>query len=387
MVRVLRAVPGRWFHPDPPSWTIPDQPGAVRLLLSGLVATGLFATPYSQPSAVRPSGPRPSPPHPAAPDPLAALKRRLSEELEARHYRPRTREAYMVWIERFAAFLAPLPPEDGREPQINAFLSHLAVEQKVSASTQNQALAALLFLNRAVLRRGVGDLSGVVRARRPLRLPVVLSRDELRQVFRLLPEVQRLIARLLYGAGLRISEALSLRVQDLDFDRQQITVREGKGGKDRLTMLPASLAADLREHLERVRTIHHGDLAEGWGRVALPDALDRKYPQAGRDWGWQWVFPQERRWVNRQTGEQGRHHQDESILQRAVRQAVLQAGISKAASCHTFRHCFATHLLEAGYDVRTVQSLLGHADLKTTMIYTHVLNKGPGAVRSPADGL
>jgi integron integrase len=273
------------------------------------------------------------------------------------------------------------------EREINRFLTHLAVDDKVSASTQNQALSALLFLYRHVLGRDVGDLGDVVRARRSRRIPVVMTPEEVRGVLAELEGDAQLMASLLYGSGLRLSECLRLRVLGVDFSRCEITVRDGKGGKDRVTMLPESLKAQLREHLRRVRTMHERDLADGWGRVVLPGALDRKYPSAPADWRWQWVFPQERRWKNTRTGEQGRHHTDPTILQRAVKEAVRRAGVTKHVGCHTFRHSFATHLLEAGYDIRTIQELLGHKNLSTTMIYTHVLNKGGCGVRSPMDRL
>jgi integron integrase len=273
------------------------------------------------------------------------------------------------------------------EAEINAFLTHLAVKEKVSASTQSQALSALLFLYRHVIGREVGDLGEVIRARRPTRLPVVMTRQEVKAVLANLANDKWLMASLMYGAGLRLMECLRLRVQDIDFSRNEILVRDGKGAKDRITMLPESLKASLQEHLKKVKATHERDLAGGWGRVPTPDALDRKYPGAAREWRWQWVFPQENRWTNPNTQEQGRHHVDESLVQRAVREAVAKAGLTKRATCHTFRHSFATHLLEAGYDIRTVQELLGHADVKTTMVYTHVLNRGPAGVRSPVDGL
>jgi integron integrase len=257
----------------------------------------------------------------------------------------------------------------------------------VSASTQNQALCALLFLYRHVLNREIGDLGEVIRARKPKRLPVVMTRDEVKSVLSQLTNDKWLMAALMYGAGLRLMECLRLRVQDLDFSRNEIIVRDGKGAKDRVTMLPESLKKPLQDHLRKVKAFHEKDLADGWGCVLLPDALDRKYPNAPAEWRWQWVFPQENRWRNPKTGEEGRHHTDESLVQKAVRDAVVKAGLTKRASCHTFRHSFATHLLEGGYDIRTVQELLGHSDVKTTMIYTHVLNRGPAGVRSPADTL
>jgi len=257
----------------------------------------------------------------------------------------------------------------------------------VSASTQNQALSAILFLYRHVLNRKIGDLGEVIRARKPKRLPVVMTRDEVKAVLANLTGDKRLMASLMYGAGLRLMECLRLRVQDVDFSRNEITVRDGKGAKDRLTMLPESLKKLLQDHLSKIKLIHEKDLTEGWGRVQMPNALDRKYPNAPADWRWQWVFPQENRWKNIKTGEQGRHHIHETILQRAVKEAVRKAGVVKHVGCHTFRHSFATHLLEAGYDIRTIQELMGHKDVATTMIYTHVLNKGGHSIRSPLDGL
>jgi integron integrase len=238
-----------------------------------------------------------------------------------------------------------------------------------------------------VLGREVGDLGQVIRARKPKRLPVVLTREEVKAVLSRLHGDKWLMASLIYGAGLRLMECLRLRVQDIDFARNEITVRDGKGAKDRVTMLPQSLKAPLQDHLRKVKAVHEKDLRDGWGRVQMPDALDRKYPNAPTDWRWQWVFPQEHRWTNPKTGQQGRHHVHESVVQKAVTQAVREAGLTKRATCHTFRHSFATHLLADGYDIRTVQELLGHKDVKTTMIYTHVLNRGGKGVRSPVDAL
>ena len=311
----------------------------------------------------------------------------LRKALRAHHYSRRTEQTYVMWVKRFIFFHNVCHPADMAEPEINAFLTHLAIEEKVSASTQNQALSALLFLYRHVLSREIGDLGAVIRARKPKRLPVVMTRDEVKAVLAQLTGDKWLMASLMYGAGVRLMECLRLRVQDIDFARDDITVRDGKGAKDRITMLPQLLKKPLREHLRKVKAIHERDLAEGWGRVRMPDALDRKYPNAPVDWRWQWVFPQENRWKNPKTGEQGRHHTDESLVQKAVKHAVTKAGLTKRATCHTFRHSFATHLLESGYDIRTVQELLGHKDVKTTMVYTHVLNRGPAGVRSPVDVL
>ena len=311
----------------------------------------------------------------------------LSVALQARHYSSRTEQAYSHWVTRFLHFHQGRHPVEMAEADINRFLTHLAVTEQVSASTQNQALAVLLFLYRYVIGRNVGDLGEVIRARKSERLPVVMTREEVKAVLANLTGDKWLMTSLMYGAGLRLMECLRLRVQDIDFSRNEILVRDGKGAKDRITMLPESLNAPFQDHLKKVKAIHEKDLADGWGRVLLPDALDRKYPNAPEDWRWQWVFPQETRWNNRKTGEEGRHHAHETILQRTVKDAVRRAGVVKHAVCHTFRHSFATHLLETGYDIRTIQELLGHKDVSTTMMYTHVLNKGGHGVRSPIDGL
>ena len=307
------------------------------------------------------------------------------EALSSRHYARRTIATYERWLRRYLRFHQLRHPREMRGPEINAFLTHLAVVEQVSASTQNQALAALLFLYKRVLNVDPGDLEGVVRARRPKLLPVVLSVVEVRAVLQQLEGPPALVSGLLYGSGLRLMEALRLRVQDLDFAAHHVVIRGGKGNKDRVTVFPQNLMEPLQIHLQEVRRLHRQDLAAGWGQVPLPNALARKYTSASREWNWQWVFPQVTRWRNRETGEQGRHHLDPSVIQRAVHAAVRAVGISKPASCHTFRHCFATHLLERGSDIRTIQELLGHSDVKTTMIYTHVLNRGPAGVTSPAD--
>lgn len=313
------------------------------------------------------------------------LLHRLRDALRTHHYSPRTEQAYCYWVRRYVYFHGVRNPAEMSEPEINAFLTDLAVKEKVSASTQNQALSAILFLYRSVLGRRVDDLGEVVRARRPRRLPVVMDRDEVRSVLSNLSGDLWLMASLMYGSGLRVSECLRLRVQELDFSRSEIMVRNGKGARDRVTMLPGALVKPLEDHLKQVRETHERDLADGWGQVPLPDALDRKYPNAPKDWRWQWVFPQRKRWRNVRTGQEGRYHVDATILQRAVKEAVRSAGIVKHVGCHTFRHCFATHLLESGYDIRTIQELLGHRDVRTTMMYTHVLNKGGRGVRSPMD--
>jgi len=314
------------------------------------------------------------------------LMDRLSDALRSRHYSAATEKAYRRWVRRFIVFHGMRHPDELGEEEINAFLTHLAVDEHVSASTQTQALSAILFLYRMVLGREVGDLGGLVRARRPEHVPVVLTAAEVRSVLGQFSGEQWLMAALMYGAGLRVSECVRLRVQDVDFERNEIVVRRGKGEKDRVTMLPQGVKAQLRQQLERARVVHRADLAAGWGRVVLPDALDRKYPGASAEWRWQWVFPQERRWRNPRTGAQGRHHVHVTIVQRAVRDAARASGVDKRVSCHTLRHTFATQLLESGYDIRTIQELLGHKDVRTTMIYTHVLNRGGRGVRSPLDG-
>lgn len=313
------------------------------------------------------------------------LIQRYREELQVRHYARRTVSSYEQWLRRFLRFHQMRHPRQMGEAEINAFLSHLATEERVSASTQNQALAALLFLYRTVLGGDVGNLEGVIRARKRQRLPVVLTVGEVRGVLHHLDGAEALVAKLLYGSGLRLMEALRLRIKDVDLDQRCITVRCGKGDKDRRTVLPSSLVDPLKQHVNEVQHQHQNDLSAGWGAVELPHALERKYRNAAREWGWQWLFPQGRRWRDPRQNIEGRHHLDPSLVQRAVRAAVQAAGISKPATCHTFRHSFATHLLEQGADIRTIQELLGHSDVKTTMIYTHVLNRGPSGVRSPAD--
>jgi len=327
--------------------------------------------------AVRETGP--------ADAPKPRLLDRVRNAIRARHYSRRTEKAYVAWIRRYIFFHGKRHPAEMGAPELTRFLTSLAVDRKVAASTQNQALSALLFLYREVLEQQVPWLDDLVYAKRPHHLPVVLTPEEVRAVLAEIHGVPRLMAILLYGAGLRLLECARLRVQDLDIARNQIVVRSGKGNKDRLTTLPVAIKPDLMRHLASVRNQHQIDLQAGAGWVELPGALGKKYPNAGREWTWQWVFPATRVYVDRLTGQRRRHHLHESVLQRAVKTAALRAGIPKRVSCHTFRHSFATHLLEANYDIRTVQELLGHNDVSTTQIYTHVLNQGPGAVRSPAD--
>jgi integron integrase len=303
----------------------------------------------------------------------------------ARQYSAKTVKAYVAWVRRFVIHHGRRHPKELGADAVAAFLSHLASRQRVSSSTQNQAASALLFLYREVLGLPLDAPKGVVRPRRQRRLPVVLTRAEVTAVLRELAGPKRLVAGLLYGSGLRLMEALRLRVKDVDVERRELVVRQGKGGHDRITVLPASLATDITRQIERVRKMHASDVANGAGWVALPAAIGRKLPGASRQLPWQWLFPATRIHTDAQSGERRRHHLHETAMQRAVTAAVRAAAISKRASCHTFRHSFATHLLEDGYDIRTVQELLGHRNVKTTMIYTHVLNRDALGVRSPLD--
>jgi len=322
---------------------------------------------------------------------LGPAKPRLLDQvrqaIRTRHYSYMTEKAYVGWIKRFIFFHNKRHPAEMGEQEIARFLSSLATESHVSSSTQNQAFNALLFLYQEVLQRKIGLIEGVVHAKRHTRLPVVLTKEEVQRLLACLEGTTWLMAMLLYGAGLRLMECCRLRVKDIDFSRNQIVVRAGKGDKDRYTMLPTAVKEPLLGHLQAVKRQHEEDLRNGLGRVVLPNALERKYPNAGKEWGWQWVFPATSHYADRVTGEKRRHHLHESVLQRAAKVARLKAGIFKPAGLHTLRHSFATHLLEDGYDIRTVQELLGHRDVSTTMIYTHVLNRGGRGVRSPVDGL
>jgi integron integrase len=313
------------------------------------------------------------------------LLERLRRAIRARHYSPRTEKAYVHWARRFVAFHRMRHPAQMGAGEIAQFLNALATHDRVAASTQNQALSAILFLYRDVLGIEVDILRNLVRAKRPVRLPVVMTRDEVQEVMRHLNGTSWLAAALLYGAGLRLMECMRLRVKDVDFAKSEIRVQCGKGQKDRVTVLPEKVRAPLMAHLERVKRMHEQDLRRGTGSVELPFALERKYPQAPWEWGWQWVFPATRFYRCRENGRLRRHHRHESVLQRDMKEAVRRAGVPKPASCHTLRHSFATHLLESGYDIRTIQELLGHRDVSSTMIYTHVLSRGGLGIRSPLD--
>jgi len=312
------------------------------------------------------------------------LCRSVRDAIRLKHYSIRTEQAYVNWIKRYIYFHNVRHPAEMGAAEVQAFLTHLAVEGNVAASTQNQALSALLFLYKKVLHQDLGPIDAM-RAKKPKRLPSVLTKEEVHSVLGHLSSTHLLTAKLLYGSGLRLMECLRLRVKDLDFAHRQILVRDGKGEKDRVTMLPESLVSPLQDHLRIVKRTHEEDLAKGYGAVYLPYALERKYPNAEREWLWQYIFPANRLSVDPRSGIVRRHHIHESSLQKAVRAAAQATGIPKRISPHTFRHSFATHLLEAHYDIRTVQELLGHKDVKTTMIYTHVLNRGGLAVRSPLD--
>ena len=312
---------------------------------------------------------------------------RVRNACRVRQYSPRTEDAYVLWIRRYILFHGKRHPSGMGADELNAFLRSLDADLHVSASTQNQARCALLFLYREVLREPLPWLSEIVRATRPLRLPVVMTPDEVRLILHRLTGAPQAVVMLLYGAGLRLLEALQLRVKDLDFNRSQIMVRDPKGRRDRITMLPAGAVEALEKQLRHAKALHAHDLQEGFGAVRLPDAMARKLEGAERDWGWQWVFPASARWRDAKTGESRRHHVHATVIQRAVRAAVKDSEIIKRVTCHTFRHSFAVHLLERGHDIRTIQELLGHRDLSTTMIYTQILRLGAKGVRSPLDPL
>jgi integron integrase len=317
-------------------------------------------------------------------DPPKKLLDQVREAVRTKHYSSRTEQTYVEWIKRFILFHKKRHPVEMGAPEVQAFISFMAVERQVAASTQKQALSAILFLYRNVLNHPV-EVPDILRPEASVHLPTVLAHPEAMQVIEKMSGTSQLMAKLLYGAGLRLMECLRLRVKDVDFGNHQIVVRDGKGEKDRVTILPDSVIPALQTHLTDVKAIHQKDLGEGYGEVSLPYTLDRKYPNAAKEWSWQYIFPASQRSRDPLSGKTKRHHLDESVLQKAVRQAAALAGIAKPVSPHTFRHSFATHLLQNGYDIRTVQELLGHKDVKTTMIYTHVLQRGGLAVKSPLD--
>ena len=309
----------------------------------------------------------------------------VRDAIRRKHYSYRTEEAYVFWVKRYVFFSGKRHPRELCKVHVTAFLNHLARERNVAAATQNQALSALLFLYKEVLAQPLEWLDELEHAKRPARVPTVLTFPEVRQLLAQLEGTKWLMASLIYGSGLRLRECLKLRVKDIDFDYSQVIVRDGKGCKDRVTIVPAGLAEPLKQHLIRVKLLHEKDFADGYGDVELPNALTRKYPKAAYEWGWKFVFPSYKRSVDPRTGVIRRHHVYDDVPGRAVKQAARAAGIVKHVSCHTLRHSFATHLLESGYDIRTVQELLGHSSVETTMIYTHVMNKGGRGVKSPLD--
>ena len=379
MLEAVRNVPGRIWNDEEKLWLIPHNKFAARQLLNNIHSTELFNVEEKT---------EPISPYLAAKQNETYIDyqiRKINEALTARHYSEHTKTSYKKWVRDFLTINQG--KQNISEREINENLKNLALKKNVSASTQNQALAALLFYFRFIQNTPVTELGSVIRAKKSERIPVVFSRDEVSRVIGNLYGQKKLIAKLLYGTGMRLNEALSLRVLDIDFAQNEIIVRHGKGDKDRHVMIPQKLVPELKEHIEKVRKLHNKDLADGWGGVRMPRALNGKYPSGSKEFKWQWLFPQKNRWKNLQSGEEGRWHLDESLMQRAVKQAILEAGINKNASCHTFRHSFATHLLEIGYDIRTIQELLGHSDVSTTMVYTHVLNRGAGGVISPLDRL
>lgn len=317
--------------------------------------------------------------------PPKKLLDQVRDAIRVKHYSYRTEETYIQWIRRFILFHNKRHPKEMGVPEIEAFLTHLAIEGNVASATQNQALSALLFLYQEVLCQPLDGRIDAIRAKRSRKLPTVLTPDEVRSVLQQMSGVHRIIVQLLYGSGLRLREAMQLRIKDLDFPHHQIVVRDAKGQESRVTMLPTSAVTPLQEHLKMVQRLHQQDLEHGYGAVVSPFALARKYPNANRQWIWQFVFPSSTRCRDPRSGAVVRYHLHESGLQKAVKQAVREAGIHKRVGCHTFRHSFATHLLQNSYDIRTIQELLGHKDVKTTMIYTHVLNQGGRGVRSPLD--
>ena len=387
-VAKIKTVDGRRWHQQEKHWTVPRTEQTITQVLALFTGELVEVESSLRPANVSGTG---QSSHESASNHAMAINLKLLDQvrqaIRTRHYSYRTEEAYVGWIRRFILFHDKRHPAEMGAIEVSRFLTSLAVDRRVASSTQNQALAAILFLYKDVLDRDPGWLDDVVRAKRPRRLPVVLTRQEIQALLAALEGISWVMGTLLYGSGLRLMECCRLRVKDVDFGRGEVLVREGKGDKDRVTMLPSVVVPKLSAHLEWVRKLHAADLAVGLGRFTLPDALVRKYPLADREWGWQWVFPASTISADPRTGERRRHHLHESVPQRAIREARRLVGIAKPVGPHTLRHCFATHLLEAGYDIRTVQELLGHSDVRTTMVYTHVLNRGGRGVLSPADRL
>ena len=315
------------------------------------------------------------------------LLQQIRNAVRTRHYSPRTEQAYVAWARRFIVFHGTTHPASMGADHVREFLTYLAVDRGVSSSTQSQALSGILFMYQEVLGMDIGWVSDVARAKKPKRVPVVLSRGEVKAILRRMQAKPLLMATLLYGSGLRLTECMTLRVKDVDFELSRIFVRAGKGAKDRSALFPQSVRAPMKAHLESVRRLYESDLLDANIATTLPDGIEREYPNANREWAWQYVFPASRLWTHKETGRRYRHHQHESVLQRAFKEAVRKSGVPKQASCHTLRHSFATHMLEAGYNIRKVQQLLGHADVRTTMQYTHLVGANTEGVTSPIDML
>jgi len=372
VAKINKITTHRW-HAKEKYWTFSRSQPVIEEIVSTLAGEKIDIDPSLGVSIVR---------EPFHVEPLFDKVRKL---IRIKHFSIRTEETYLHWIGRYLTFHNNRDPKEMGVPEIEAFLSHLALTLKVSSSTQNVAFNAILFLYRDVMKKELGDFIKAVRAKKPKRLPTVLTKDETFRVLAAVPAEHQMMVKLIYGSGLRLMECLRLRVKDIDFGNGHILVRDAKGMKDRVTLFPENLKDHLRAHLDRVKLIHQNDLAAGYGRVYLPYAIERKYPKASLEWAWQYVFPAKGFSVDPRSGVKRRHHVSETLLQRAVRSAAQIAGLSKPINVHTFRHCFATHLLEAGYDIRTVQELLGHKDVSTTMIYTHVINKPGLYVKSPLD--
>lgn len=365
LLNAVRAVPGRRWNSEKKIWIIPDRESSRKIIAEQISKIKQKRIEEQKQF------------------PFEHEIEKLRNILKAKHYSPRTTEAYEKWTRQFLKEFGRSKPLGQNE--INQFLTNLAVKENVSPSTQNQAMAALLFFFRFVKNENPDSLSSVIHAKQKKRLPTVLSRNEVQTIISKLSGSKQLAVLILYGTGIRLNEVLNLRLMDIDFELNEIIIRRGKGNKDRRVMLPKSLIPRIKEQMEKVCDLHEQDLKDGWGKAEVPDSYLNKYPNAGKELRWQWLFPQKNRWINPQTNQQGRWHMDESLLQRAFKQAVNEARITKPASCHTLRHCFATHMLEDGYDIRTIQALLGHSDIKTTMIYTHVLNRKAGEIVSPLD--
>jgi len=387
-VEKVKAIPGHKWNQEKKYWSFPNSRQILDKILSTFAGEELDIDPVLQTLTSQMQEEKKTNnierSEEALPDnPIFEQVRNL---IRLKHYSIRTEKSYLSWIHRYIIFHKSKDPAEMGSAEIETFLSYLAVNLKVSASTQNQAFNALLFLYRDVLKKSLDESINAIRAKKPQHLPTVMTRDETMRVIGAVPPEHQLMVKLIYGGGLRLMECLRLRVKDIDFGNNHILVRDAKGMKDRITVLPDNLKIPLSEHLERVKLLHSDDVAKGNGHVYLPHALERKYPNASAEWGWQYVFPARNQSIDPRSGAIRRHHISEHSLQRAVREAARITGITKVVTVHTFRHCFATHLLEANYDIRTVQELLGHKDVSTTMIYTHVLNKPGISVKSPLDG-